>query len=125
MKTETIYLKTFAYVWIYILIMSGLAFWIFDRDTMVSFFLGSVVSVFLMSHNYKSTVKKAAVDPQGLKTTAMRNYFFRYAFYIIILTVAYFSEGLEIIPVFVGFLSFKIVMVLNFALSRKGMIDDD
>jgi len=125
MNTETIYLKTFAYVWVYIIIMSALAYFVFNWDIMVSFFLGAVVSVFLMSHNYKSTMKTAANNPEGLKATAMRNYFFRYAFYIIILTVAYFSEGLEIIPVFVGFLSFKVVMLINFALSRKGVTDDD
>ncbi|MFW6298299.1 MAG: ATP synthase subunit I [Bacillota bacterium] len=111
-------MKTFLYVWIYVLLLAAVFYFVFDYTSALSFFLGSTVSVMLMSHNYKRTMRAAEKDPQSLKRVAMVNYAFRYAFYILILTLAHLSDGLDIIFTFIGFLSFKITMLISMAIGR-------
>lgn len=133
-KTEKIFLSTFIFIWPYIIIGTILCYFITgsDRNMALNFFLGGAVSVMLMSHNYKTTMKSAQVNPELLKSRALKNYFFRYAFYILILTITYLrsEDVIYLIPVFIGFLSFKIVMMANFFftnlyLKKKGVDIDD
>ena len=127
--TEKIFIKTFLYVWVYIPVIFGIILLAsgLDWDLALSFFLGSIVSVMLMSHNYKTTMKTAHKEPDLLKVRALKNYFFRYGFYILILAITYFKfdDVKYMIAVFVGFTTFKVVMVINFALSSKGDYTDD
>lgn len=123
--TERAFIKTFLYVWIYIAVVTLAFYLIFDYESAISFFLGSAVSVMLMSHNYKRTTKAAHKDPESLKRVTMTNYAFRYAFYILILTIAYFSDGLDIIFTFIGFTSFKVAMLITMWLSKIHKEGDD
>ncbi len=128
MTNNNIYVKTFAVVWPYIIITSLLAFIVFHFTTfnattiVVSYFLGSTVSVMLMSQNYKSLMKQATLDHAKLQSKTMKNYVFRFLFYGLILTIAHFNESLMMIPVFVGFTSFKLALMLTALIFRK---DDD
>ncbi|MFH5881572.1 MAG: ATP synthase subunit I [Candidatus Izemoplasmataceae bacterium] len=133
-KTEKIFLSTFLYVWPYIIIGTTLCYFITgsDRTMALNFFLGGAVSVMLMSHNYKTTMKTAHKEVDLLKSRALKNYFFRYGFYILILAITYFrsEDVIYLIPVFIGFLSFKVVMVANFFFTniyfkKKGVDIDD
>ncbi len=127
---ENVFIKTFTVVWPYILVMSALAFIVFnftefDQSTIaVSFFLGSVVSVMLMSHNYKTTMRQAHSDASQLQRITIRNYVFRFFFYALILVIAYFSEGLMVIPVFVGFTSFKVALLITALIFKGGDSND-
>ena len=123
--TERAFIKTFLYVWFYIAIVALVFYFAFGYDRAVSFFLGSAVSVMLMSHNYKRTTKAAQIDPESLKRVTMVNYAFRYAFYILILTIAHFSDGLDIIFTFIGFTSFKVAMLLTMWISKIHKEGDD
>lgn len=123
--TERAFIKTFLYVWFYIAIVALVFYFAFGYDRAVSFFLGSAVSVMLMSHNYKRTTKAAQIDPESLKRVTMVNYAFRYAFYILILTIAHFSDGLDIIFTFIGFTSFKVAMLLTMWMSKIHKEGDD
>lgn len=125
--TERVYLQTFFYVWIVIIIGTGVFYVAADRDWALAFFLGSISSVMLMSHNYKTTMKVAYKDPEALKKRAIKNYFFRYLFYIIITVYIYFRKEnvLHVIPMFLGFASFKFVMLANFFIHRKEVNEDD
>ncbi len=123
--TERAFIKTFLYVWFYIAIAALVFYFAFGYDRAVSFFLGSAVSVMLMSHNYKRTTKAAQIDPESLKRVTMVNYAFRYAFYILILTIAHFSDGLDIIFTFIGFTSFKVAMLLTMWMSKIHKEGDD
>lgn len=123
--TERAFIKTFLYVWFYIAIVALIFYFAFNYDRAVSFFLGSAVSVMLMSHNYKRTTKAAQIDPESLKRVTMVNYAFRYAFYILILTIAHFSDGLDIIFTFIGFTSFKVAMLLTMWMSKIHKEGDD
>ncbi len=116
--TEKAFVKTFLYVWIYVAVLAGVFYFAFDYESAISFFLGSAVSVMLMSHNYKRTMRAAQKDPESLRRVAMVNYAFRYTFYILILAIAYFSDGLDIIFTFIGFLSFKVTMLFSMAIGR-------
>ncbi len=93
----------------------------------LNFFLGSLVSIMLMSHNYKTTMKTAKEDHLGLKSRALKNYFFRYFFYILVLaiTLLKFQDYRYLIPVFIGFTTFKVVMMISFALAKFGGELDD
>ena len=133
-KTEKIFLSTFIYIWPYIILGTVLTYFITgsDRAMATNFFLGGAVSVMLMSHNYKTTMKAAHKDPELIKARALKNYFFRYGFYILILAIVYLrsEDVIYLIPVFIGFVSFKVVMVVNFFVSykilkKKGVDIDD
>lgn len=93
----------------------------------LNFFLGSLVSLMLMSHNYKTTMKTAREDHLQLKSRALKNYFFRYFFYILILgiTLLRYDDYRYLIPVFVGFTTFKVVMMITFAIAKIGGELDD
>lgn len=123
--TEETLIKTFLYVWPYVIVVAGLIYLVghFVRTEeawtwTLSFFLGSAVSVMLMSHHYRTSMKTAATSPEDLKKVSIRNYIFRYAFYALILLVAHLSDGLDLIFTFVGFLSFKVAMFLTFLMSK-------
>lgn len=116
--TEKAFIKTFLYVWIYVAVLAVAFYFVFSYEHAISFFLGSAVSVMLMSHNYKRTMKAAQREPESLQRVAMVNYAFRYAFYILILAIAYFSDGLDLIFTFIGFLSFKVTMLISMAIGR-------
>ncbi len=124
MMTEKIFVKTFAYVWVYVLVLSVVFFLVFDGDRTLSFFLGSMVTVMLMSQNYRSSMRTAEKDPEKLKRVSLRNVVFRFVFYALILFIAYLSDGLDIIFTFIGFLSFKVTMLLAFLLHKGGGDDD-
>ncbi len=117
-EEPNILVRTFAVVWPYVIIVSFLAWLIFDQVTAVSFFLGSITSVMLMSHNYKTTFNTLNKDPALLKRRAIQNYIFRFILYAIILVIAYYGEGLSMIPTFVGFTSFKVALMITAVLFR-------
>ena len=127
--TEKIFLKTFIYVWVYIPIVFFIVFFVTGQNwnMALNFFLGALVSIMLMSHNYKTTMKTANQDPQLLKSRALKNYFFRYLFYILILAITLFKfdDYRYLIPVFIGFTTFKVVMMITFAIAKIGGELDD
>ncbi len=125
--TEKTYLQTFVFVWIFIGLGSLLTYGVsraltdFEAGRMaLNFFLGGVVSVMLMSHNYKTTMRTAKENPEALRRRAMGNYFFRYAFYALILAVVLLRSPSwqYLIPVFVGFTAFKVTMFTNFMIRK-------
>ncbi len=125
MMIEKTYLKTFITVWVYVFIVSGLAYAVFYNTELnalsivLSFFLGSTVSVMLMSHHYKTVMKTVEKEPKDLQKVTVRNYVFRYVFYILILTISGFHPNLMLIPVFVGLTSFKIALMITIFIARK------
>lgn len=121
--TEKVYIQTFFYVWFMIIIGSVIFYFSLNFDYAIAYFLGAVTSVMLMSHNYKTTMKTARIDPTQLKVRTIKNYVFRYFFYIIIAVFIYIrNENIyHIFPLFLGYATFKIVMMINFFIQRKGV----
>jgi hypothetical protein len=121
--TEKIYIQTFFYVWFMIIIGSLVFYFSLNFDYAIAYFLGSVTSVMLMSHNYKTTMKTVSIDPTQLKIRTIKNYIFRYFFYILIAVFIYIRKDniYHIFPLFLGYATFKIVMMINFFIHRKGV----
>jgi len=129
--TEKTFVKSFLYVWPYVLVVAALIYlvgFLLDNEDAwtwtLSFFLGSAVSVMLMSHHYRTSMKTAETSPEDLKKVSIRNYIFRYAFYALILFIAYLSDGLNLIFTFVGFTSFKAALFLTFLVSKEEVSKD-
>ena len=127
--TEKTFLKTFIYIWAYIPVVFFIVFFVSGRnwDMAFNFFLGAVVSLMLMSHNYKTTMKTAQNVATELRARALKNYFFRYFFYglILAITLLRYNDVKYLIPVFIGFTSFKVVMMILFLVARlRGDLDD-
>lgn len=119
--TENTLLKTFVYVWPFILIVTIALGFIFNRHVAINYFLGGAVSVMLMSHNYRTTMKAAYTNPQTLRRRALQNYTFRYAFYALILFIVYLraDSPYAVVPVFIGFTAFKTVMMGVFSIQNR------
>ncbi len=124
-KNDNLYIKTFAVVWPYALVVSlglwlGFHFTDFDGWTIVlSFILGTLVSVMMMSFHYRSVLKQVEIDYTKLRRLSVRNYFIRFAFYGLVLVIAHFNEGLMMIPVFVGLTSFKVALIITAIIFRE------
>lgn len=123
---EKTYLKTFAYFWPVAIgigaILYALGLWVLTPEPLalaLSYLLGATVSMMLMSHNYKSLLKVSHDDPKRLARVTMRNYVFRYLFYGFILTLAFLQDFLIVWPVFLGFITFKFVMVATFTVASR------
>lgn len=124
-KNDNLYIKTFAVVWPYALIISlglWLAFSFTDFNAWeiaLSFILGTLVSVMMMSFHYRSVVKQLEDDYTKLRRLSMRNYFIRFSFYGLVLIIAHFNEGLMMIPVFAGLTSFKVALIISAIIFRE------
>jgi len=122
---QSILIKAFAMVWVYIIIITAAAYvvfdWVlaFDNQIALSLFLGGVVSVMLWSMTYKSAFKTSQTNPQAFQSVSVRNYIIRFAFYALILVIAHYSPNLEPIATFVGFTSFKIAVLIAAFMNRK------
>lgn len=119
------YLKTFFFVWptilvgAFILFLAGIFIESIDALTLtLSFGLGSMVSVMLASMNYRSFMKHQDT-PQKWVWMTRRNYLVRYAIYGLILSISYVSDSFYFLSVFVGFFSFKGVLLLSVWVHRK------
>ncbi len=128
-KTENLYIKTFAVVWPYALIVSlglwvGFSFTSFNPwEIVLSFILGTLVSVMMMSFHYRSVMKQVDIDYTRLRSLSIRNYFIRFAFYGLVLAIAHFNEGLMMIPVFAGLTSFKVALIISAIIFKEGETD--
>ncbi len=121
------YLKTFFFVWPATIVIGLILFIIgifiesVDAFTLVlSFGLGSVVSVMLASMNYRS-FNKHQDTPEKWVWMTRRNYLVRYAIYGLILSISYLNESIYFLSVFGGFFIFKGVLLLSVWIHRKDM----
>lgn len=117
--SEKIYTRTFMIMWPFIVVVSGLLYFVVDGDTAYSFALGSVASMLAMSYHYKAITKTMKERPDKVRFISVLNYAIRYVFYIVILGISFLREDFDLIYVFLGLISFKFVMFFNILFSRK------
>lgn len=91
-----------------------------DKNIGFSFLLGSMTVMMTMSMLYKSSVKLLDLSKEVAQKAAMRNYAFRYLFYVIILVVAGLSENLNVLATAAGLFTFKFVLLTMSFLRRRG-----
>jgi len=109
MESKDTFIKTFPFVWIYTGIIAVIFFIFIDQKWAISFVLGSVTSLMAMSMLYKSSKRVVESDKITAQKLAIRNYAFRYFFYVLILVVTGYFDSFEILATAIGLFSFKIV----------------
>ena len=121
MESKDTFIKTFPFVWIYTGIIAVLFYFLIDQTWAVSFVLGSVTSLMAMSMLYKSSKRVIESDKVTAQKLAIRNYFFRYFFYALILVVTGYFDSFEIIATAIGLFSFKIVFYIVLLFESRGV----
>ncbi len=120
MESKDTFIKTFPFVWIYTGIIA-ITFLIFiNQIWAVSFVLGSVTSLMTMSMLYKSSRRVVESDKITAQKLAVRNYAFRYFFYVLILVVSGYFDSLELLATAIGLFSFKIVFYIVLLIESRG-----
>jgi F0F1-type ATP synthase assembly protein I len=120
MENRNAFVKTFPLVWIFTVIVAGILWAVLTKEWALSFVLGSVTSLMMMSMLFKSTKKVLDSKSEDARKIVTRSYIFRYAFYAIILVTAALLERFEIIGVIAGLFSFKICLYFSLFLERRG-----
>jgi membrane protein YqaA with SNARE-associated domain len=104
--------KTFPIVW-GITIVGGTILWIaLSQVYGLSFILGNVTSLYMMSLLNRSSKRLIELDEQSAKRVAARNYYLRYGFYAIILLSAALLDQLDLLTTGLSFFVFKIVFYI-------------
>ena len=133
MKNDNnIFVETFPIVWIYTFIGTLLLWLIVNQAWGLSFLLGSVVSLMMMSVLYRSNNKFFAMSQEERESKTTRHYvlkyvgqyMFRYLFYAVVLIVATQSESLDVLGVGIGLFSFKICLYFNQFVLHRGDKND-
>lgn len=120
MKNKDVFIKTFPLVWIFTLVVGIIIFIFAGAIWAVSFVLGSVTSLMMMSMLYKSSKRILSSDKLAAQKLASRNYAFRFFFYALILVTSALLPNLEILGTAAGLFSFKLMLYLNVFLEKRG-----
>ena len=120
MENRNVFVKTFPLVWIFTIVVASVLWAILTKEWALSFVLGSVTSLMMMSMLYKSTKKVLDSKSEDARKIVTRSYILRYAFYAIILVTAALLERFEVIGVIAGLFSFKICLYFSIFLERRG-----
>jgi hypothetical protein len=126
MEKNDSFFKTFPIVWI-VTIIVGVLLWVLGSSSWgLSFILGSVTSLMMMSMLYKSSKNVLEQDTKiKAQRLATRNYFFRYFFYAVILVAAGVHPNLHILFTGAGLFVFKIVFYIVLFIDGRGEIKHD
>lgn len=121
MKENDSFLKTFPITFTIMIIVGVLLGILVDLKTGVSFALGCVTTLMMMSMLFKSTTKVVEMtDKVQAQRQTVKNYAFRFFFYVLILVIAAVHPNLDILFVAIGFFVFKIVLYIVLFLEKKG-----
>jgi polyferredoxin len=120
MENKDVFVRTFPLVWVFTIVVALVLFFTAGKVWALSFVLGSVTSLMMMSMLYKSSKKVLSEEKSEASKLAIRNYAFRFAFYALILVVSALMDNLEILGTAVGLFSFKIVLYFNMFLESRG-----
>ena len=120
MESKDTFIKTFPFVWIYTGIIAIIFLIFINQIWAVSFVLGSVTSLMTMSMLYKSSRRVVESDKITAQKLAVRNYAFRYFFYVLILVVSGYFDSLELLATAIGLFSFKIVFYIVLLIESRG-----
>ena len=122
MENKDVFVKTFPLVWIYTIVVGLIVFFTAGKVWSLSFVLGSVTSLMMMSMLYKSSKRILQSEKKDAVKLAGRNYAFRFFFYALILVISALLDNLEILGTAAGLFSFKLMLYLNIFLEKRGEI---
>ncbi len=122
MEKNDAFFKTYPIVW-GITIVGGALLWILgEKSWGLSFILGNVTSMMMMSMLYRQSKRVLESDKQTAQRLATRNYFFRYAFYAIVLAASAFLSTLNVLFTAVGIFVFKAVFYVVLHIDGRGEV---
>jgi len=126
MERNDAFYKTFPVVWI-ITIIAGALLWILGSQKMgISFILGSVTSLMMMSSLHRSSKSITELTSQiDAQRKATKNYFFRYGFYALILITSAVHPNLDVIFTAIGLFVFKLVLYIISFIDSRGEINGE
>lgn len=121
MENSNAFIKTFPVTWIVTIIGGVIIYFIGDAIMSVSFLLGSVTSLMMMSMLFRSTNKillsENKIDAQK---QSVRSYALRYLFYTIILVTAAIHPNINILFTAGGLFVFKICLYIVLFFENRG-----
>lgn len=122
MERNSAFIKAFPFTW-GLTILVALILWLTaGRIWALSFVLGSVTTLMMMSVLYKSTMKALQPNAENVQKKVVLNYVFRYFFYAVILIAAALLENFEVIGVAIGLFTFKVSLYLALFLERRNEV---
>lgn len=120
MENKDVFIKTFPLVWIYTIVVGIILFLTVGSNWAISFVLGSVTSLMMMSMLYKSSKRILHSEKKDAVKLAGRNYAFRFFFYALILVISALLDNLEILGTAAGLFSFKLMLYFNIFFEKRG-----
>ncbi len=120
MEKNDAFFKAFPFT-IGITIVIATALWIiFEQKYGMSFALGSFTMLYTMSMLNKSSKRVLESDKVTAQRLTIRNYFFRYLFYAVVLVAAGLLPNLDVLTTGIGLFLFKIVFYIIILFDRRG-----
>jgi hypothetical protein len=120
MEQSNAFVKAFPITWIVTLFLTVVLWIVVDKMWAISFVLGSVTTLMMMSMLYKTTRRVLTEKNPNAKKIVVWNYVLRYIFYAIILIVAAMSVHLEVLGTAIGLFTFKISLYISLLIEKKG-----
>ena len=122
MEKTSAFIKAFPITWVVTIVIAVLLYIFTNPIYAVSFALGSVTTLMMMSLLFRSTNKILTNETnkvQAQRQTA-RNYAVRYAFYILILVISAFHPNIHVLFVGLGLFVFRIVLYIILFIGMRG-----
>ena len=119
-NNNSAFIKAFPITWVVTFVVTLLLWIIVSKTWGVSYLLGSVTSMMMMSLLYRQGKKLLASGEKDVQKKAIFNYVLRYIFYALILVIAGLSDNLEILAVAIGLFSFRVALSISLFLEKRG-----
>lgn len=126
MKENDAFLLSFPITLVVTLVVATILLITLDIERGLSFALGGITTLMMMSLLFKSTEKVLQnTDKVKAQRQTIRNYAFRYFFYALILVISALHPALDVLFVAFGLFVFKIVLYIVLFVQSKGGDQND
>ena len=126
MRDNDAFLLSFPITLVLTLIVGTILLLTLDVQRGLSFALGSITTLMMMSLLFKSTEKVLQnTDKIKAQRQTIRNYAFRYFFYALILVIGAMHPALDVVFVAIGLFVFKLVLYAVLLIQGKGGDQND
>ena len=126
MKNNDAFLVTFPVTLLVTFVSAIILIFAFGLSEALSFALGSITTIMMMSMLYKSSTKVLEItDKVKAQRQTAKNYAFRYFFYALILVISAIHPALDVLFVAIGLFIFKICLYIVLLIQSKGGDQND
>lgn len=126
MKNNDAFLVTFPVTLLVTFVIAIILIFTLGLSEALSFALGSITTIMMMSMLYKSSTKVLEItDKVKAQRQTAKNYAFRYFFYALILVISAIHPALDVLFVAIGLFIFKICLYIVLLIQSKGGDQND